>query len=976
MRFVLFFIVYLLCVFTHAQEQHFVRHPAFLNLPTNECYNITQDVRGYIWVGTDKGLFRFNGDSLKRIQNPRGAGYKPCYNVKQDKENGLFILGNSNFLYYYNYKTGRTDTTILTSNLAKIIDNPFLQSYSLTPIDDSLILINTQYTTYKANIKSYKVTRLKSFDTLADFNFVIENNQCYQVKKYPDKNKSRKFKPGDSLSISVKRCGKIRKIKIKFNESIYPSWASVCLLDRSGNFYISLSASLFKITPLNKVEQYTFPAGSLTIHIDKENDLWVGSAGVFYFKNCNLKSVPIRSLSKTLVSTIFVDYEKNIWCTTLRDGVFMCRKKQLIYYPNSTNLNKVVGFLKQQEGILYASSEPNSLTLIKGTHVCEMTINGISGPIKTIQKEGAFYYISADKLYRSDTLFHELKIIYTSKNSMASAPIRIHPFGKDTLLCFTRYTAFLIVHDIAYEWFDFKNSLLSTRINKSNDLIIYSDKENIYRISRKGPIPLLQRPMNTLNPCFGPDGSLWFNSTEDSIYQLKNGDLINFSKKYNFLENDFTDLEIDPNGDVWISSIGKLFKLSIKNNNLIKTNYSFKDGLISKSIVGLYSFDSCIYPNTEQGVFVLPINQQKINVFPKFYINSVFVQSNAYKMNKNIIESTYEKNTLRLNFDVLTFMNILEKPTLTYQIPELDNRWEISKGPFIELTNLPVGNYTLNVRAINAYGILSNKMLKFKIFILGPFWHSWWFRIGLLLLFFLFIYLIFKWRIKRVKYRESEKVKAQMRLLESEMKALRAQMNPHFIFNAMNSIQHFILTNDNDSAQKYLLKFSKLIRSVLENSKTDLVTLQEELDTLKMYLEIEALRFADKIQYSIIIGEYIDLDNVFIPPMILQPYIENAIWHGLLPKEGIKTLTIELKKVKDSLLCIIDDNGVGRKVAFASHDRPLNKKSLGMEITSERLEILNYIYKTGILVQVMDKTDDFNHSLGTRIELRMPLIKK
>lgn len=206
-----------------------------------------------------------------------------------------------------------------------------------------------------------------------------------------------------------------------------------------------------------------------------------------------------------------------------------------------------------------------------------------------------------------------------------------------------------------------------------------------------------------------------------------------------------------------------------------------------------------------------------------------------------------------------------------------------------------------------------------------------------------------------------------------EMKALRAQMNPHFLFNCMNSINRMILSEDNDNASKYLTKFSKLVRLMLENSENPKVTLKDELAMLKSYIELEAIRFKGKINYSIDVDETIDKEASLIPSMILQPFVENAIWHGLLHTNKAGELTITIKEEKDHLLCSITDNGVGREASLKLQKKTkLKKKSLGIKITTDRLKLLTK-EKIKEVINIIDLKDEDNNALGTQVDILIPI---
>ncbi|MBN4072441.1 tetratricopeptide repeat protein [Crocinitomix catalasitica] len=233
--------------------------------------------------------------------------------------------------------------------------------------------------------------------------------------------------------------------------------------------------------------------------------------------------------------------------------------------------------------------------------------------------------------------------------------------------------------------------------------------------------------------------------------------------------------------------------------------------------------------------------------------------------------------------------------------------------------------------------------------------------IGLLLLLGIIAWLI----LRGIKLRNFR------RIHDLEQKALRAQMNPHFTFNTMNSIQHYITANDRKSAQKYISKFARLVRQILENSEHNYITINEEVSTLELYLELESLRFENGFDYKIILDHEIDPGFDRIPPMLLQPYIENAIWHGLMHKENNCEVSINMSREEELIKCTIEDNGVGRKKAGELSKNSSGHRSMGMDITTERLDILNA--KKTHYIEITDLEDGEGAAQGTRIEIMIPI---
>jgi hypothetical protein len=212
------------------------------------------------------------------------------------------------------------------------------------------------------------------------------------------------------------------------------------------------------------------------------------------------------------------------------------------------------------------------------------------------------------------------------------------------------------------------------------------------------------------------------------------------------------------------------------------------------------------------------------------------------------------------------------------------------------------------------------------------------------------------------------------RTADLEMMALRAQMNPHFIFNCLNSINRFILKNEPDAASDYLTKFSKLIRLILQNSQAKSVCLETELEALCLYIDMEISRFEDHFDYQIILDPALEIEHLEVPPLIIQPYVENAIWHGLMNKEGKGHLLIDLRRENNTLCCVITDDGVGREQAATLKSKSANKnKSLGMQITAHRLELINTLNDKATTVEVTDLVDSSGEGCGTSILLKIPV---
>ncbi len=337
----------------------------------------------------------------------------------------------------------------------------------------------------------------------------------------------------------------------------------------------------------------------------------------------------------------------------------------------------------------------------------------------------------------------------------------------------------------------------------------------------------------------------------------------------------------------------------------------------------------------------------------------------------------HDENFFSFKFSAIGY-DFPEKTSFYYQLKGVDKRWLAgTPGEYIRYTDVPSGDYEFWVEAYNSSEESIGPKLIAKLNISTPWWKTIWFKALLLGILFTIGFIFYKTRIARIRKEEQQKAKVDKLLAEAEMAALRAQMNPHFIFNSLNSIDYYIIKQDQETASDYLNRFSRLIRLVLQNSKSDKVPLKNDLEAVQLYIELESLRFSKKFEYDISIDPNIDLENTIIPPMLIQPYVENAIWHGLMQqkdKTGFLHLSLHLEK--DFLICQVKDNGIGRAAAMALKSKSgSQRKSFGMKITKDRLQMLNTMAKAKAEVLITDLKNIDGSPAGTRVDLKIPIEK-
>jgi hypothetical protein len=313
-----------------------------------------------------------------------------------------------------------------------------------------------------------------------------------------------------------------------------------------------------------------------------------------------------------------------------------------------------------------------------------------------------------------------------------------------------------------------------------------------------------------------------------------------------------------------------------------------------------------------------------------------------------------------------------------YKLEGFDEDWQLlNQNRSVTYTNVPGGQYILLIKSRIANGAWNEKGQRLRIDVAIPFWRSWWF-ISLCTLSVAFsIYGWYRLRIRRIREEERVKREWQVKLNDLENSALRTQMSPHFIFNSLNTINSFINRNDPAKANQYISKFAYLIRMILDHSREKRITIGDELNVLDLYIQLERIRFDNKFNYSIVTDEDIDTDAAEIPPLIIQPFVENAILHGLLPLQHEGNLKISLHNAGEHLLCRVEDNGIGRKQALLKRQHTSTKrKSHGLDITIKRIELFNEASGLKEGVHITDLEDAEGNSLGTRVDIPLALVDR
>lgn len=329
----------------------------------------------------------------------------------------------------------------------------------------------------------------------------------------------------------------------------------------------------------------------------------------------------------------------------------------------------------------------------------------------------------------------------------------------------------------------------------------------------------------------------------------------------------------------------------------------------------------------------------------------------------------FDQNDLEVRFSIINYYNPMENRYF-YMIENRDSTWKEVADGRINFSNLSPGKYKLLLSS--SVGSASQDPSRLLLIVVNPpFWETWWFRTCMAVLLIGGSYGYINQRIKKVKAAAEAKAAVEKEIAELQMRALRTQMNPHFLFNSFNAIQECVMMGKTKEAVLYLAKFAKLVRLILEHSDKPLITLSQEMEVLRNYLEVESLRFTEKLEIDFQVNTHLDISLLQIPPMLVQPFVENAIWHGLSKKEGSKKLLIRFESTENQLLITVEDNGIGRKKAAENEDVKKHR-SMAMKIMEDRFRLLGNDNRFEMLIE--DLIDAKNQPSGTRIILKMGLL--
>lgn len=1013
-------------VMAQQKEPFFLHYNSNNGLAYNNVQSIAQDSVGFMWLGTSEGLVKYDGYNFRVFRyNAADTNTLSCNNITAVlpiSAHQLLIGTYDCGLNIFNTQTNRA-TRIYTA-----FDNRTLslfkdkQNHIWVGLNDGSLNI--------FDFEQKKIIRVtpKPLNGIGTFNFchgfaehltnpnqlwiatlsglvlLNKNDYSYHLYRYADY---------------------VPKANPIFNRTRYPvqldddnvwtgSWGG-------GVSHYNISKNSWEHFLIDSAPPLTGGKNIVLCTVPKNStELWVATVdsglGIFNTQTSqytffdvenNQKTTGIRAL-KTYAQYLHIDAKNNLWAGfqtgLVVNGNATTFEKYGLPIPTKTNLknlNYPFYFLEDidRNGIWVAPFHGDGLYFYNNTNqkytLYPPTKEELLPRGMVWSKNGQILLLTANAFWQFDP----------NKRTFTKAPVpdtvQIEKYGGYQLMQGKNNKVYIGTSRFGvFEWYENTNQVYH----------YYHQKNNPNSLLQNGPIYAM---------CIDTLENLWVG--------MKNGATVihNGGKKYTHLSytigtqhkafKDISSIVTAPNGTVWMQSISSgLLAVDPLQNYKVITGFDVGDGLLSNTVYRLCKGpDSLILIYTSQGLqFFNPITRKShffstqtnfpykptewdalqyingqvfISTHNGFYklgahhlkfppppkpptISRITVFEEEYPQTAYTLQNinfTYKQNFIRIYFTNFDYTNT-KNTRLSYVIKGLSpDTLHTEKGVNdISLTGLAPDSYELVVWINYPESGVSSPATTIKISISPPCWQTWWFIAIVILLFLLITYGIYRYRLQQA--RETSNLKRK--LAEMENMALRAQMNPHFLFNSLNSVNYYIQNNETAKASQHLKKFSKLVRIVLNNSRNNTVILEDELEALKLYLEFEEVRFDNHFSYKIHIGTEIHTNDIIIPPLLLQPYVENAIWHGVMQNEKGGTVTINIDGNDEEITFVVEDNGIGREKAGELKSKSaLKHKSHGMDITNERVRLFNVTHTQSISTEIIDLYNEDRSPAGTRV---------
>ncbi|MGQ0827638.1 MAG: two-component regulator propeller domain-containing protein [Bacteroidota bacterium] len=966
---VFFFLINTALSFADITELNFRNYTVKDGLPSNEAYCILQDKNGYIWFSTDGGVCRFDGKKITKYTTDNGLADNVVFRMVEDSKGRIWFNTFAGKLNYY-YQ-GRIYGIAANEELSKIANQgkTFFLTMCVGEKDTLYLGAGPLGHIYKVpsqnNYSNFIRIPLPADCKFKVFNPLNNNQFVCSYNNYRFGNAYISTKEKNLLLSSFQ--SNVPKIIVfsKYNEGYLYSNADGerLIIDKNGN-----CRSILK-----NIKQPI-----LSIYVDKKKNIWIGihKRGVLFYKNGDLNAAPKQYLSDKSVCNILEDNEGGMWFATLEEGIFYTPNHHIKKIPKSFFKDNQVGscFVDSDTNLLIGMMNGDLYKFYFKNDSIKYGFKNYFASIISIAQHNNDYYFGQPLAIQDKSLNNMPQVIKDQKGQIFGDVRSFFLYSGDTLvsmysrgICFMRKNGYRFTEYYQTPGKLFKGVLINKKellLACLNGLWRFKDGKSVYYNND----PMLKNRINDI--VLDKNENIWVATDKNGVIYIDHisQQTKNYSLKEGLPANKINAITIDNKGNAWVATNNGIAVINLKLNKI--TKYTTDNGLLNDQVKKIINCNNELWMSTDGGICICNVEQLYKNTTPPNVIISRVLLNNQSLDTKKIHSSfEYDQNNFSFLFDGLSFKK--EKGCdFIYQLIGYDNTWHSSGNASANYPNLPSGVYTFEVYAINNDGVRSRTPAKFMFIIRPPFWKTWWFISLVAAIWLIVTYQFIMWRVGVFKKRIEEKEKINKQLTEYQLTAIQAQMNPHFIFNVISSIQNFILDKDTDEAYDYLAQFARLIRLILQHSKENHVSIEKELEMLKLYISLEQLRLNKKFDFNIQVAPEIDVSSESIPVMLIQPYIENSIWHGIMPMDKSKkgVINLYIQKQQGQLLVRIEDNGVGREKASLLRKKPEGHLSMAMTLNQKRLNLFN------AQLDVKDKFDGHNVASGTIVELLLPPI--
>ncbi|MCH2034674.1 MAG: histidine kinase [Tenacibaculum sp.] len=962
------FYIYFLLLFLgiHAQDPITIHITDKDGFPDNEVYDLLQDKKGDIWIAANKGLFKFDGKDFTQLTHPKKQG-RSFFNLTLDPYGRVWCNNLAGQFFYV-----EDNKLELFGNYQNIIKGAYTDfNFFNDELVFKIYLGEGAQKVCAIDIKTKEKRDLPITVTGISMGLVFNDVLYYTSKGF--KLKSYSFDHKEAKLISNRTVH-----NITFS-NFYKLKEGFCLIksnaEHRNNSFYEYNNELLPVEIPRELNTHRIEG-----LFERDNSYYFSTSNGMYIctkKNNSLK-IKDHYLKGIFVTKSLIDVNNNLWISTLNNSIYIIPNEQL---KKISDVNNITVLEKINDSSCYIGTRSGKLLeYYKTSNFFKTNLVANNSFIRSI----SFNKNAGKTLFASDKSFFTFDAFNRKENIsiMNTSGIKNTDVINDSTYVVSSSSGVYIVKGKSQiTRITFKRAYTSL-FSKSNNQLYVSDVDglNLYSndLKVKKEIEIDQNPIYTFKMAESTNGIVWVSTYDKGVYGIKNGIVIKKLNEENGLASNFVNTINTDGNDVWIAT-EKGVQLYNSNTDSFKI-LTKQDGINSYAIKHIEVLGNNVLLSSNLGLF--SFDKSKIfkeRKLQKPYVKSVQIQEKD-TLNLLSYKLPQESSNIRFNLNIKGFHSN-QSITYQYKLDGVDKDWiTLTRGAdYVKYNSLPNGNFTFRYRIIDDISdeILEGESIDIKVTL--PYYKTELFWLFLFLVSISIVILYFKKRTRRLKEKQKiqlEKAEINRDLIFSQLENLRSQMNPHFIFNALNSIQDYIIINEKKLAREYLVRFAKLIRLYLDQSRKNEISLEEELNTLNLYLELEKERFEGEFDYEINVDNTLDIGDIYVPSLLIQPYVENALKHGLLHKNEDKKLQISFVKDidKKSVQCTIIDNGIGREAAARiNKKRHKNHVSFATSANQKRVTLLNSAMNKNIEVKIVDLYDEERNGIGTVVTINLPL---